>query len=131
MAMKGVDLSIEPSILAEIKDPRSFHSSAALIAYSEIDAPPYQSENLQELITSISKIPYRETRSKFNASIVQLQCWGVISEAYQSCHHLIQIIYLPNNSETLCLPPQKNSPSKSELRMPPSPIHKIVCQHLL
>ena len=43
MAMKGVGPSIGPRIIAEIGDPRRFHSSAALIAYSGIDAPPYQS----------------------------------------------------------------------------------------
>jgi len=43
MAMKGVGPSIGPRLIAEIGDPRRFHSSAALIAYAGIDAPPYQS----------------------------------------------------------------------------------------
>ena len=43
MAMKGVGASIGPRLIAEIGDPRRFHSAKALIAYSGIDAPPYQS----------------------------------------------------------------------------------------
>ncbi|MBQ0036087.1 MAG: IS110 family transposase [Firmicutes bacterium] len=43
MAMKGVGDSIGPRLIAEIGDPRRFHSAKALIAYSGIDAPPYQS----------------------------------------------------------------------------------------
>lgn len=43
MAMKGVRNSIGPRLIAEIGDPRRFHSAKALIAYAGIDAPPYQS----------------------------------------------------------------------------------------
>ena len=43
MAMKGVGDSIGPRLIAEIGDPRRFHSAKALIAYAGIDAPPYQS----------------------------------------------------------------------------------------
>ena len=43
MAMKGVGESIGPRLIAEIGDPRRFHSAKALIAYSGIDAPPFQS----------------------------------------------------------------------------------------
>lgn len=43
MSMVGVGQSIGPRLIAEIGDPRRFHSSKALIAYAGIDAPPYQS----------------------------------------------------------------------------------------
>ena len=43
MEMKGVGESIGPRLIAEIGDPRRFHSAKALIAYAGIDAPPYQS----------------------------------------------------------------------------------------
>ena len=43
MEMKGVGPSIGPRLIAEIGDPRRFHSYGALIAYAGIDAPPYQS----------------------------------------------------------------------------------------
>ena len=43
MEMKGVGISIGPRLIAEIGDPRRFHSAKALIAYAGIDAPPYQS----------------------------------------------------------------------------------------
>ena len=43
MSMKGVGDSIGPRLIAEIGDPRRFHSAKALIAYAGIDAPPYQS----------------------------------------------------------------------------------------
>ena len=43
MEMKGVGVSIGPRLIAEIGDPRRFHSAKALIAYAGIDAPPYQS----------------------------------------------------------------------------------------
>ena len=43
MNMKGVGDSIGPRLIAEIGDPRRFHSAKALIAYAGIDAPPYQS----------------------------------------------------------------------------------------
>ncbi|MSS92120.1 IS110 family transposase [Eisenbergiella tayi] len=43
MTMKGVGASIGPRLIAEIGDPRRFHSAKALIAYAGIDAPPFQS----------------------------------------------------------------------------------------
>ena len=43
MSMKGMGQSLGPRIIAEIGDPRRFHSAKALIAYAGIDAPPYQS----------------------------------------------------------------------------------------
>ncbi len=43
MEMKGVGFSLGPRLMAEIGDPRRFHSAKALIAYSGIDAPPFQS----------------------------------------------------------------------------------------
>ena len=43
LSMVGVGKSIGPRLMAEIGDPRRFHSAKALIAYAGIDAPPYQS----------------------------------------------------------------------------------------
>ncbi len=43
LSMAGVGKSIGPRLMAEIGDPRRFHSAKALIAYAGIDAPPYQS----------------------------------------------------------------------------------------
>lgn len=41
--MGAVGETLAPRLIAEIGDPRYFHSAKALIAYTGIDAPPYQS----------------------------------------------------------------------------------------
>ena len=43
MSMGAIGESLAPRLIAEIGDPRYFHSAKALIAYAGIDAPPYQS----------------------------------------------------------------------------------------
>ena len=43
LSMKGIGETLAPRFIAEIGDPRRFHSAKALIAYAGIDAPPYQS----------------------------------------------------------------------------------------
>ena len=43
ISMGGIGESLAPRLIAEIGDPRYFHSAKALIAYAGIDAPPYQS----------------------------------------------------------------------------------------
>ncbi|MBQ3962008.1 MAG: IS110 family transposase, partial [Erysipelotrichaceae bacterium] len=39
--MKGIGETLAPRFIAEIGDPRRFHSAKALIAYAGIDAPSY------------------------------------------------------------------------------------------
>ena len=43
MGMFGVGPSLGPQLMAEIGDVRRFHSKKALVAFAGIDAPPYQS----------------------------------------------------------------------------------------
>ena len=43
MSMKGIGSSLGPRLMAEIGDPRRFHSAKALIAYAGIDVDPYES----------------------------------------------------------------------------------------
>lgn len=43
ISMGAVGETLAPRLIAEIGDPRYFHSAKALIAYAGIDAPPYQS----------------------------------------------------------------------------------------
>ena len=44
-----------PLVIADIGDIRNFHSKHALIAYAEIDAPPYQSGGFYGTERHISK----------------------------------------------------------------------------
>ena len=53
--MFGVGPKLGPQLMAEIGDMRWFHSKKALVAYAEIDAPPYQSDQLNVHSLSISK----------------------------------------------------------------------------
>lgn len=43
ISMGAIGESLAPRLIAEIGDPRYFHSAKALVAYAGIDAPPYQS----------------------------------------------------------------------------------------
>lgn len=54
-SMGGVGDRIAPKLIAEIGDIRRFHSAKALIAYTGIDSPPYQSGNYIGLKRKISK----------------------------------------------------------------------------
>lgn len=55
MDMFGVGQKLGPQLMAEIGDVRRFHSKKALVAYAGIDAPPYQSGQLNVHSRSISK----------------------------------------------------------------------------
>ena len=55
MQMYGVGFSLGPQLMAEIGDVRRFHSKKALVAFAGIDAPAYQSGQLNVKSRSISK----------------------------------------------------------------------------
>lgn len=55
MEMFGVGPSLGPQLMAEIGDVRRFHSKKALVAFAGIDAPPYQSGQMDVRSRSISK----------------------------------------------------------------------------
>lgn len=55
MQMYGVGPSLGPQLMAEIGDVRRFHSKSALVAFAGIDAPPYQSGQIDVHSRSISK----------------------------------------------------------------------------
>lgn len=55
MRMFGVGPALGPQLMAEIGDVRRFHSKKALVAFAGIDAPPYQSGQMDIYSCSISK----------------------------------------------------------------------------
>lgn len=55
MGMFGVGPALGPQLIAEIGDVRRFHSKKALVAFAGIDAPPYQSGQMDIRSRSISK----------------------------------------------------------------------------
>ena len=55
MGMFGVGPALGPQLMAEIGDVRRFHSKKALLAFAGIDAPPYQSGQIEVRSRSISK----------------------------------------------------------------------------
>ena len=55
MEMFGVGPALGPQLMAEIGDVRRFHSKKALVAFAGIDAPPYQSGQMDVHSRSISK----------------------------------------------------------------------------
>lgn len=55
MKMFGVGPTLGPQLMAEIGDVRRFHSKKALVAFAGIDAPPYQSGQMNVRSRSISK----------------------------------------------------------------------------
>ena len=55
MNMFGVGPVLGPQLMAEIGDVRRFHSKKALVAFAGIDAPPYQSGQMDLHSRSISK----------------------------------------------------------------------------
>ncbi len=55
MKMFGVGPALGPQLMAEIGDVRRFHSKKALVAFAGIDAPPYQSGQMEVYSRSISK----------------------------------------------------------------------------
>ena len=54
-AMNGVGDVLAPRLIAEIGDVRRFHSGSALIAFTGIDSPPYQSGGFTGTQRKISK----------------------------------------------------------------------------
>lgn len=61
MNMYGVGPVLGPQLLAEIGDVRRFHSKKALVAFAGLDAPPFQSGQMNER-RSISKHGSRSLR---------------------------------------------------------------------
>ncbi|OON84661.1 IS110 family transposase [Oribacterium sp. C9] len=55
MSMYGVGTVLGPQLIAEIGNVRRFHSKKALIAYAGIDAPPYQSGDVNVKSRSMTK----------------------------------------------------------------------------
>ena len=55
MDMYGIGPVLGPQLMAEIGDVRRFHSKQALVAFAGIDAPPFQSGQLNIQSRSISK----------------------------------------------------------------------------
>ncbi len=55
MRMFGVGPALGPQLMAEIGDVRRFHFKKALVAFVGIDAPPYQSGQMEIRSRSISK----------------------------------------------------------------------------
>ena len=55
MQMFGVEPALGPPLIAEIGDVRRFHSKKVLVAFAGIDAPPYQSGQINMRTRSISK----------------------------------------------------------------------------
>jgi len=55
MGMFGIGPILGPQLMAEIGDVRRFHSKKALVAFASIDAPPYQSGQMDIRSRSISK----------------------------------------------------------------------------
>ena len=55
MGMFGVGPALGPQLIAEIGDVRRFHSKKSLVAFAGIDAPPYQSGQMDVRSRSISK----------------------------------------------------------------------------
>lgn len=55
MQMYGVGPALGPQLMAEIGDVRRFYSKKALVAFAGIDAPPYQSGQMDVRSRSISK----------------------------------------------------------------------------
>ena len=48
MNMYGIGSILGPQLMAEIGDVRRFHSKKALVAYAGLDAPPFESGNMQK-----------------------------------------------------------------------------------
>ena len=84
MNMFGVGPKLEPQLMAEIGDVRRFHSKKALVAYAGIDAPPYQSGQINVHSRSISKRGSPALRrTLFLVMGVYLQCSPVDEPVYQ------------------------------------------------
>lgn len=84
MEMFGVGPSLGPQLMAEIGDVRRFHSKKALVAFAGIDAPPYQSGQMEVRSRSISKRGSPALRrTLFLVMSVVLQCSPENEPVYQ------------------------------------------------
>src|SRR5699024_11467059 len=84
MAMFGVGPTLGPQLLAEIGDVRRFHSKKAFVAFAGIDAPPYQSGQIDVRSRSISKRGSASLRrTLFLVMSVILQCAPIDEPVYQ------------------------------------------------
>lgn len=84
MDMFGVGPKLGSQLMAEIGDVRRFHSKKALVAYAGIDAPPYQSGQLNVHSRSISKRGSPALRrTLFLVMSVYLQCSPADEPVYQ------------------------------------------------
>ena len=85
MGMFGVGPTLGPQLIAEIGDVRRFHSKKALVAFAGIDAPPYQSGQIDVRSRSISKRGSASLRrTLFLVMGVLLQCAPMDEPVYQS-----------------------------------------------
>ena len=76
--------TLAPRIIAEIGDVRRFHSKKALVAFAGIDAPPYQSGQIDVRSRSISKRGSASLRrTLFLVMSVILQCAPIDEPVYQ------------------------------------------------
>ena len=84
MEMFGVGPALGPQLMAEIGDVRRFHSKKALVAFAGIDAPPYQSGQMDIRSRSISKRGSASLRrTLFLVMGVLLQCAPMDEPVYQ------------------------------------------------
>ena len=84
MGMFGVGPTLGPQLIAEIGDVRRFHSKKALVAFAGIDAPPYQSGQIDVRSRSISKRGSASLRrTLFLVMGVLLQCAPMDEPVYQ------------------------------------------------
>ena len=84
MGMFGVGPTLGPQLIAEIGDVRRFHSKKALVAFAGIDAPPYQSGQMDVRSRSISKRGSASLRrTLFLVMGVLLQCAPMDEPVYQ------------------------------------------------
>ena len=84
MEMFGVGPALGPQLMAEIGDVRRFHSKKALVAFAGIDAPPYQSGQMDVRSRSISKRGSASLRrTLFLVMGVVLQCAPMDEPVYQ------------------------------------------------
>lgn len=82
--MFGVGPTLGPQLMAEIGDVRRFHSKKALVAFAGIDAPPYQSGQIDVRSRSISKRGSASLRrTLFLVMGVLLQCAPMDEPVYQ------------------------------------------------
>ena len=84
MEMFGVGPALGPQLMAEIGDVRRFHSKKSLVAFAGIDAPPYQSGQMDIRSRSISKRGSASLRrTLFLVMGVLLQCAPMDEPVYQ------------------------------------------------